>query len=63
MDKLRIFVNIQERLMDACYRSMPKFIGAFFDTLYQHPTILFISMAGVMALAGSWWYKANKKTE
>ncbi len=49
--------------MDACYRSMPKFIGAFFDTLYQHPTILFISMAGVMALAGSWWYKANKKTE
>lgn len=49
--------------MDVCYRSMPKFIGALFDTLYQHPTILFIFMAGATALAGTWWYRTNRKTE
>lgn len=49
--------------MEACYRSMPKFIGAFFDALYQHPTILLIGIAGITALAGSWWYKTRKKPE
>jgi|GEM_PF-3152041 hypothetical protein len=47
--------------MEACYRGMPKFVGAFFDTLYQHPTIMLIVMAGITALVGSWGYKANKK--
>ena len=42
---------------------MPKFIGAFFETLYQHPTVLFISVAGVMIIVGAWWYKYSKKFE
>lgn len=47
-----------------CYRSMPKFVGSFFDAVYQHPTMIFIFIAGVMAVAGSlWWYKASKKPE
>jgi len=49
--------------MENCYRSMPKFIGAFVDALYQHPTMLLISIVGLTALAGSWWYKASKKPE
>lgn len=49
--------------MEGCYRSMPKFIGAFIDTLYQHPTMMFVFIAGITALAGSWWYKASKKAE
>lgn len=49
--------------MENCYRSMPKFIGAFFNALYQHPTMLLISIVGLTALAGSWWYKASKKPE
>jgi hypothetical protein len=49
--------------MEACYRGMPKFVGAFFDTLYQHPTIMLIVMAGITALVGSWWYKASKKAQ
>lgn len=36
----------------ACYRGMPKFIGAFIDALYQNPTPLFVAMAGVTAVAG-----------
>ncbi|MCQ8103879.1 hypothetical protein NP590_07165 [Methylomonas sp. SURF-2] len=46
-----------------CYRGMPKFIGAFIDALYQNPSLLFASMAGISALAGFCWHKANKKTE
>ncbi|WP_157204041.1 hypothetical protein [Methylomonas methanica] len=46
-----------------CYRGMPKFIGAFIDALYQNPTLMFVAMAGVTALAGLWWYKANNKTQ
>lgn len=46
-----------------CYRGMPKFIGAFIEALYQNPTLLFAAVAGITALAGFWWYKANNKTE
>ncbi|MGZ5052645.1 MAG: hypothetical protein ACXWF8_16650 [Methylobacter sp.] len=46
-----------------CYRGMPKFIGEFIDALYQNPILLFAAMAGVSALAGLWWYKANQKAE
>jgi len=49
--------------MGTCYRGMPKFIGAFFDTVYQHPTMVLFFIAGVTALAGSWWYKTSKKPE
>ena len=46
-----------------CYRGMPKFIGAFIDALYQNPILLLLSVAGVCALAGLRWYKANQKAE
>ncbi len=36
----------------ACYRGMPKLIGAFIDALYQNPILLFVAMAGVTAAAG-----------
>ncbi len=49
--------------MDVCYRSTPKLVGAFFDALYQNPTMLFLAVAGVSALVGLWWYKANKNAE
>ncbi|WAR44146.1 hypothetical protein [Methylomonas rapida] len=49
--------------MGTCYRGMPKFIGAFFDTVYQHPSMALFFIAGVTALAGSWWYKTSKKPE
>jgi hypothetical protein len=49
--------------MDTCYRGTPKFIGALIDALYQNPTMLLVSITGVSALAGVWWYKANKKPE
>ncbi len=46
-----------------CYRSMPKFVGAFFDALYQHPILMLAFIAGLTALLGAWWYKAAKKPE
>lgn len=46
-----------------CYRGMPKFIGAFIDTLYQNPTLLFAVMAGITGLAGLWWLKRHGSTE
>lgn len=49
--------------MDVCYRSTPKLVGAFFDALYQNPAALFLAVAGITALAGLWWYKANKNAE
>lgn len=49
--------------MDSCYRSMPKFIGAFFDALYQHPTMMFAVMAGAAVIAGGWWFKSGNKPE
>ncbi|AEG01160.1 hypothetical protein [Methylomonas methanica] len=49
--------------MDTCNRRMPKFIGAFFDALYQNPIMMLAMMAGVAAIAGSWWYKLGKKPE
>lgn len=49
--------------METCYRSMPKFIGAFIDALYQHPTMLFASVAGLTTLAAYWWYKTGKKPQ
>ncbi|MGR8931703.1 MAG: hypothetical protein ACU836_13770 [Gammaproteobacteria bacterium] len=49
--------------MEACYRSLPKFIGAFFDTLYQHPSMMLIFMVGIAGLAGSWWYKTKNNAE
>lgn len=49
--------------MDTCYRGMPKFIGAFFDALYQHPTMMLAVMAGVAAMVDTWWYKSGKKPE
>jgi len=49
--------------MVTCYRGTPKFIGAFFDTVYQHPTMVLMFLAGVTTLAGAWWYKARKKPE
>ena len=49
--------------MNTCYRGMPKFVGAFFDAVYQHPTMMLLVMVSITALAGSWWYKAGKKPE
>lgn len=49
--------------MDNCYRGMPKFIGAFFDALYQHPTMMLVVIACVTALAGFSWYGFRKKPE
>jgi hypothetical protein len=49
--------------MATCYRGMPKFIGAFFDALYQYPMISLIAMAGITALAGFWWHKVSKKAQ
>ncbi|MGY6276722.1 hypothetical protein [Methylomonas sp. MgM2] len=46
-----------------CYRGMPKSVGAFFDALYQHPTLMLLFIAGVTVAAGTWWYKANQKPE
>lgn len=49
--------------MVSCYRGMPKFVGAFFDTLYQHPTMIMVTVVGITALAGAWWYKTRNKPE
>ncbi|MDD2758687.1 MAG: hypothetical protein PHH11_00175 [Methylomonas sp.] len=49
--------------MDTCYRGMPKFVGALFETLYQHPTALLITVIALTAMAGTWWFKAGKKPE
>lgn len=49
--------------MDVCYRSTPKFVGAFIDALYQNPTTLILLVAGISALAGLWWVKTHKNTE
>ncbi|TCV78127.1 MULTISPECIES: hypothetical protein [Methylomonas] len=47
----------------ACYRGMPKFVGAFIEALYQNPTQLFVAMAGIAVVVGLWWYKVNNKAE
>ncbi|MCK9605677.1 MAG: hypothetical protein M0R33_04405 [Methylomonas sp.] len=62
-NKLCAFLKSPEQHMDTCYPSMPKFIGAFFDALYQHPVMMLVFMAGITALAGSWWYKSSKRPE
>jgi hypothetical protein len=56
---IQLFELSEELFMDACYRSTPKLVGAFFEALYQNPTMLFLAVASVSALAGLWWYKAN----
>ncbi|WP_190303190.1 MULTISPECIES: hypothetical protein [Methylomonas] len=47
--------------MENCYRSTPKLVGAFFDLLYQHPSMLMASVAGLSILAAAWWYKSGNK--
>ena len=49
--------------MEGCYRSTPKIIGAFLDTIYQNPTTLFLALAGALAIGAYWWHKAGGKPE
>lgn len=46
--------------MEGCYRSTPKFVGAFIDALYQNPSMLFLMVVGASALAGWWWFRSRK---
>ncbi len=49
--------------MVSCYRGMPKFVGAFFDTLYQHPAMLTLAVVCIAAVGSAWWYKIRNKPE
>jgi len=62
-NKLGLFPINQGQSMENCYRSTPKLVGAFFDALYQHPTMLMTSVAGLSLLAAAWWYKSGNNPE
>ncbi len=47
---------------EVCYRSTPKIVGAFFDTIYQNPTPLLLMIAAISALAG-WWYMTQRNAK
>ncbi len=49
--------------MEGCYRSTPKFVGAFLDAIYQNPTTLLLALAGVLVIGAYWWRKTGSNIE
>lgn len=47
--------------MEYCYRSTPRELGAFIDSLYQHPTLMLLGVAGIFGIGGYVWRKNKLK--
>lgn len=43
--------------MEYCYRSTPRELGAFIDSLYQNPTLMLLVVVGILGIGGYVWRK------